>query len=46
MLKNKIELANSLGYKVTLIDNIFKVPNTNTYIHIDDKFNITSIIKQ
>ncbi len=45
MENKKIILADSLGYIPTMYSDIFKIPNTDMYIHIDDKLIITPTFK-
>lgn len=45
MKDKKITLADSLGYVSTMYPDIFKIPNTDMYIHIDDKLIITPTFK-
>ena len=44
-MESKIILADSLGYIPTMYTDIFKIPCTDTYIHIDDDLKITSVFR-
>lgn len=45
MKNKKIVLADRLGYVPTMYSDIFKISNTDMYIHIDDKLIITPTFK-
>ena len=42
------DLASSLGYTVKSLryDNVYQIPNTNTYIKIDNDNKVVDLIKE
>ena len=45
MENKKIILADTLGYIPTMYPDVFKIPCTDCYIHIDNNLNITVVFK-